>query len=349
VLSEEIGGDERLLNVLYGQFVNAFNRPKLHDAERYAAEFMAIGERRDSEAAVLVAHQLTGMAAFLLGDLERSRGHLEDSLRVGGVDPALLKQYSHGWHPNSALNYLSWNLFALGYPEQARARARESVAISKGKSDLQYVSVLCNGCYLHQMAGDYTAVEANLAVLLDVAERKGIVVFYEVGRVFKGWTEAGRGDFSGAITLICDALAALTATEQAVEHPYLLSILADTYLRAGRLLDAQKQLESALAMVEATEERWYAAELHRLTGEVALVQGNTAEAEMQFQKAIGVARAQSARMWELRAAKRLACLWREAGKPAAAFELLVPVLHGFTEGFDTSDVIEGKALLRELG
>ena len=222
-LCDEIGRDEQLLEVLFGQFINAFNQPKLQNAERHATEFLAIGRRCVSKEAVLVAHQLSGMAAFLLGISCEAAVISRNSLRSSGTDFSRLKQYSHGSHPSTALNYLSWNLFALGYPEQAHARAREALAISKGEPDFHFARVLCNGCYLHQMSGDYDAVEANLRILLDIAERKGIVVFYEVGRVFQGWTQARRGDTSGTIRLICEALAATTATGQTVEYPYQLS------------------------------------------------------------------------------------------------------------------------------
>src|SRR5262245_49212189 len=86
-LCEKIGGENRLLDVLFGQFLSAFNRPKLADAERYAREFMAVGERCSNPAAVLVGHQISGMVAFLQGQLLTSRSHLEDALRAGGTDP----------------------------------------------------------------------------------------------------------------------------------------------------------------------------------------------------------------------------------------------------------------------
>jgi predicted ATPase len=146
--------------------------------------------------------------------------------------------------------------------------------------------------------------------------------------------------------LICEALAA--ATGQTVEYPYQLSILAETYLRAGRFLEAKEQLQKALSVVDTTGERWFQAELHRLAGEAALKQGSTAEAEAQFQRAFDIAREQSARMWELRAAKALARVWQNSGKPAEARGLLAPVIHGFTEGFDTMDLVEGNEILGEL-
>ncbi len=347
-LCEEVGDADRLLEVVYGQFMCAFNRPKLHDAERYAKEFMEVAQRGHNAAALLVAHQLVGMAAFLLGNLVRSRRHLEECLHAESVDRTLLTLYSHGQHPGAALIYLAWALFALGYPEQAHARAREAVAASEGKAAFLYVFALANGCYLHQFCGDCAAVEANLAAMLDLAAEKGIVVFYELARVFQGWTRSCRGAMEDGIELMRDALAKLAEMEQRLEHPYYIAVLAETYLRAARCPEAQEQLDEALRQVQATDERWYEAEVHRLAGEVALARGSAVDAEASFHRALAVARAQSARMWELRAAKKLTRLWREAGKVAEARALLAPVIDAFTEGFETADLMEAKSLLDEL-
>ncbi len=128
----------------------------------------------------------------------------------------------------------------------------------------------------------------------------------------------------------------------------MISILAQTYLQAGRWREAQEQLDVALRRVEDTDERWYESELHRLAGEIALARGEAADAGAQFKRALGVARAQSARMWALRAAIRLARLWRDAGRTAEARALLAPILDGLTEGFELADLVEGRALLDEL-
>ena len=347
-LCEEIGDADRVLEVVYGQFIWAFNRPMLHEAERRAMEFMEIAQRGQNASALAVAYQLNGAAAFLLGDLARSRRLLEDCLRLDGADQALIDLYSHRQYPTFALTYLAWALFALGYPEQAQARAREAIAASEGASAFLYAMALGNGCYLHHFRGDRAAVEANLEALLDLAAEKGIVVFHEVARVFQGWTRACRGAVGDGIELMRDALERLAATEQRVEHPYTISLLGETYLWAGRWPEAQEQLDEALRLVQATDERWYEAELNRLAGEVALARGSDVDADMHFHRALIVARAQSALMWELRAAKSLARLWRKTGKVAKARALLASVLDGFTEGFDTADLIDGRALLDEL-
>jgi predicted ATPase/class 3 adenylate cyclase len=347
-LCEEVGDADRLLEVMYGQFVGAFNRPKLHDAERFASEFMAIAQRDQNASALKVAEYLIGSTAFLLGDLVRARQHLEESLRVDGVDRGGVNRYSHGQYPTFPLTYLAWTVFVLGFPTQGHALAGEAIAVARDRSEFYYAMALSNDCYLHHMCGDCAAVETNIATLLDLSAKKGIVVFHAVARLFEGWTRASRGAPEDGIDLMRDALAKIAATEQKVEHPYKRSILAETCLRAGRWSEAEEQLDEALRLVRATDERWYEAELHRLAAELALAKGDKVNAELKFERALTLATAQSARMWELRAATGLARLWREAGKVNAARALLAPVLGSFTEGLDTRDFIEGKAILDEL-
>ena len=105
-----------------------------------------------------------------------------------------------------------------------------------------------------------------------------------------------------------------------------------------------------MTAVETTKERWYEAEVHRIAGEIALLlpEPGAAKAEVYFERALGVARAQQAKSWELRAAMSMARLWWDQGKAQQARELLAPVYGWFTEGFDTLDLKEAKALLQQL-
>ena len=105
-----------------------------------------------------------------------------------------------------------------------------------------------------------------------------------------------------------------------------------------------------MAAIETTKERWFEAEVRRIAGEVGLKfpEPDTAQAEAYFERALAVARQQQAKSWELRAAMSMARLWRDQGKREEARELLAPVYGWFTEGFDTPDLKEAKALLEEL-
>jgi predicted ATPase len=129
-----------------------------------------------------------------------------------------------------------------------------------------------------------------------------------------------------------------------------LSNLATSYASLGRLEDAWRCVGEAMRAVATTKEKWFEAEVHRIAGDIALLspERDAAKAEAYFERALAVARRQQAKSFELRAAMSLARLWREQGRQQQAHELLAPVYGWFTEGFDTLDLKDAKALLDEL-
>jgi predicted ATPase len=126
--------------------------------------------------------------------------------------------------------------------------------------------------------------------------------------------------------------------------------LAVAHVDLGQLDDAQRCIGEALDTIEKTKERWCEAEAYRLTGRIALkaARPDVGKAQDCFERALAVARKQQAKSWELRASMSLARLWRDQGKVQQARELLAPVYGWFTEGFDTRDLKEAKALLDVL-
>ena len=132
--------------------------------------------------------------------------------------------------------------------------------------------------------------------------------------------------------------------------PLYLSHLAEAHAEFGRVEDARRCISEAMTAVETTKERWCEADVHRIAGDIVLTarEPDAAKAEAYFERALSVARQQQAKCWELRAAMSLARLWRDQGKVQQARELLGPVYGWFTEGFDTRDLKEAKALLDEL-
>jgi predicted ATPase len=145
-----------------------------------------------------------------------------------------------------------------------------------------------------------------------------------------------------------EELARLRANGDEEFLPYSLVLLAEAHGEVGDTAVALGLLDEALARVERTNERLFEAELHRLRGELMLLNTGADQAEACLRRAIEVARAQDAKLWELRAATSLAKLWAEQGKRAQARNLLAPVYSWFTEGFDTADLTDAKALLDEL-
>jgi predicted ATPase len=150
------------------------------------------------------------------------------------------------------------------------------------------------------------------------------------------------------LALLVKGLAAYRATGAALFVPALLTELAEGYGNGGRLSEGLRCLDEVAGLIEVTQERWAEGDMHRARGELLVAIGDFAGAETSFHQAIAVARRQSAKLWELRAATDLARLWRDQGKRTEARDLLVPIYGWFTEGFDTPVLQGAKALLNEL-
>jgi predicted ATPase len=204
--------------------------------------------------------------------------------------------------------------------------------------------------YVHFECGNYTAANVSVDELVALADEKGASYWKVVGGLFRGLLFAVTSRASDAVPTISSNLAAFRAPGTKMMVPLWLSYLSRAYAGIGQLDLAWHSIEEALTMAQATGERWIEAEVHRTAGEVALVgpKRDAAKAETYFDRALAIAHQQQAKSWELRAATSLAALWRDQGKVQQARELLAPVYGWFTEGFDTLDLKEAKALLEEF-
>jgi predicted ATPase len=186
--------------------------------------------------------------------------------------------------------------------------------------------------------------------LLALAEEKGASLMKAIGMLIQGGLLALTGDASKAAQMITSGISACRSTGATFYIPCFLSYLAVAYADIGQFDEAWRCVGEAITAVETTGESWCEAEVHRTAGNIALMspQPDTAKAVACFERALAVARKQQAKSWELRAAMSMARLWRDQGKRNEARNLLAPVYRWFTEGFDTLDLKEAKALLDEL-
>jgi predicted ATPase len=183
-----------------------------------------------------------------------------------------------------------------------------------------------------------------------LADEKGAEMWKAFGLSNKGWSLPSTEECSKVIKLICSGIDALRSTGATWYVPLYLSRLANVRGNVGELDDAWRNIGEAMTMIQKSKERVWEAEVNRIAGEIALKsrEPDPAKAEAYFERALEVARKQQAKSWELRAAMSLARLWRDQGKVQQARELLAPVYAWFTEGFDTRDLKDAKALLEEL-
>jgi predicted ATPase len=187
--------------------------------------------------------------------------------------------------------------------------------------------------------------QAEAAIALCTEQR--FAYYLAWGTTMQGWAQVAQGPDEEGLVQMRHGLPALRATGAAVRLPYYLALLAEACGRTGQASEGLTLLAEALAQAHKTGESWTAAELHRLKGELLLSVSadNHTEAEGWFHQALAIARRQQAKVLELRAAMSLSRLWHSQGKRAAAHALLAPVYGWFTEGFDTADLQEAKALL----
>jgi predicted ATPase len=189
---------------------------------------------------------------------------------------------------------------------------------------------------------------AEAAVALSTAQ--GFPLWVAWGTSLRGWALAMQGQGKEGFAQVRQGIVAWRATGAAVLIPYYCTVLADVADRLGHLEDGLQALAEAHTLVEQHDERWWEVEIARLRGVLLLRQRGTpqAEAETCFLQALEIAHRQEAKSLKLRAAMSRNRLWQQQGKQAEAHELLVPIYGWFTEGFDTADLQEAKALLEAL-
>jgi hypothetical protein len=197
---------------------------------------------------------------------------------------------------------------------------------------------------------DYMTAGSVVDELVALADEKGAEWWKAVGTLMRGEVFGETGNASVAAQTITLGFTAQRSTGATFNIPTFSSCLARAYADLSRFDDAWRSIDEAMAAIETTKDKWWEAQVHRVAGEVALKSPapNAAKAETHFERALAVARQQQAKSWELRAAMSLARLWRDQGKVREARELLAPVYGWFTEGFDTLDLKDAKALLEEL-
>jgi class 3 adenylate cyclase/predicted ATPase len=342
----------QLLAALYGLFVHHIHRSGKHIALQIAGELLRLAERRQDVAARAVGHRSLGLGLMLKGQLVPALTHFERALAL--YDPAdrISPVYLWGSDPRvSSLLFTAWILLFQGYPDRAFRRCREALAAVDESGHAYTTSqALYLTCWLHQIRGEQQVVRERATALVELATENGLSAWAANGMVLHGWAVANGGATEAGIAQLRRGLAAKQAMGVQLHTPGFLGLLAGLYISIKNSGEALKLLDEALARVDRLDERWFEAELHRLKGEALLAcsPDDSAEAESCYQRALAVARSQSARLWELRAATNLACLWRDQGKRGQAHDLLAPVYGWFTEGSDTADLKDARALLDEL-
>jgi predicted ATPase len=233
----------------------------------------------------------------------------------------------------------------MGRADEARARMRRAVATIEDDAFARVVEQWNSSC-LHVMLREPEQAALLAAQAIAAAGEHGFRQFGWGPQMARGWVQAQLGHPNEGASIIREALTAYRANGSLVSIPTRLTWLAEAQALGGAPADGLRTIEEALTVNPA--ERYWRPETLRLRGDIRRQQGDEEPAEADFRDAIALAREMLARAWELRAATSLARLWRDHGRRAEAFDLLAPVYAWFTEGFDTLDLKQAKALLDEV-
>ena len=341
-----------LFSVLYAfQSANlvAFNGDACRDL---AAQFLALAEKQRATVPLMVGHHLMGVSLLVTGDIAEGRGHLDQALAL--YDPAEHRPLGTRFGQDTAVTVLAWRslaLWPLGYPEAALRDADDAL---RNAREIGQAATLMFALFRtsipYTLCGNRAAAVAQAQELVALAEEKGSLFWKAYGMVSQGCVLALAGRASDATEMLISGMAALCTTGTTLWMPFNLLHLARADAELGQFEAAWRCIGEAMTAAETTKQTWCEAEIHRTAGEIALMspEPDAAQAQAHFERAIAIARAQQAKSWELRAATSLARLWRDHGKRQQARDLLAPVYGWFTEGFDTLDLREAKALLDEL-
>jgi hypothetical protein len=348
-LAERLDDRDYQLRTLFGLCVFRLRLPDFRGALALAHQCAAVANRVTDPSTNPTAHWMLGLTLFCLGDLIGGRAHMER------VRDEYLSRRSEivrfGFDQRVyALGILGLALWIEGFPHQARAESRASIAEAL---TLNHPVSLCialwTGCLLSLWVGDLATLERSTTTLLAYTEKHSLDNYHSYGLGFAGELAVQRGDAVTGVRLMRAGLEGLRNARHQVFYSVFLGGLAKWVVAAGDGPEGLRMIGEAVERAERSDEAWYLPELLRIKGELQRTGSapTTGDAEQHFLRSLHLAHRQGALSWELRAATSLARLYQDSRQEEAR-NVLAPVSSRFTEGFDTADLKEAKALLDEL-
>jgi predicted ATPase len=336
--------------VLHGFWVQnyvAFNGDAVREL---SVQFLALAKKQAAMGPLITGHRLMGFSLLHMGEFVEGRAHLDRAIAL--FDPAEHRHLAALGHDArvATLSLRSLALCVLGFRHAALAdteRALKEAREIGQAATLMYALLAASMSYV--VCGDYAKANAITDELIALTDQTGSLFWRSWGMMQRGCVLALTGKASDAVQTITSGITAFRSTGSTTDLSLYLSYLAEAHADLRQFDNATRCIGEAMNVVETTKERWYEAEVNRIAGEIALREPDVAKAEINFERALAVARKQQAKSWELRAATSMARLWRDQGKRQQARGLLASVYGWFTEGFDTLDLKEARALLDTLG
>jgi predicted ATPase len=352
VLCAQVKKTPQLFPTLRGLWRCYRSRGALPTALELGEELYRLAQREAAPTHLLEAHDALGQTLFSMGNYAAAWRHFAQGIPL--IDLTLQDgQARHqGIAPwGACLAYAALALWSLGYPEQALQRCQKALTLAQEFEHPQSQGLVHHlAAYLHHRRRELAAVQAHADAVLTLATAQGVPLDVGLANHLRGWALAMQGERAAGVAQMQQGLTGILAIGQALVKPICLVRMAEAIGYTGNVDHGLRLLAEALAAFETSGRGDMLTEAYRLQGEFLLRQAapDTAQAEACFQQALTMARRQQAKSWELRAATSLGYLWQHQGKRDAARELLAPIYGWFTEGFDTADLQEAKALLQAL-
>jgi predicted ATPase len=348
----QVGETPQLFAVLGGLASFYLVRAEYKTSHKLRSQRLTFAQRLQDPPLLLQAHQGLGSCLFMCGEFVAALEHFDQAIALYNPQQhrflAFPKVYSQGLG--------AWALLALGYSDQAQKRNDEALTLGRElPSPFERAYTLFHTAMFHLCRREGLAAQKLSEKAMTLATELGFSMMLAWVTITRGWALVEQGEGEEGLAQMRQGLAAFRATGAELGRPTWLGAMAEACGKVGQVEEGLSLLAEALAAVHKTGECLSEAELYRVKGSLTLrskVQGQKSqvcdEAEASFQQAIEVARRQSAKYWELRASTSLARLWQTQGKQEEAHKMLAEIYGWFTEGFDTKDLQEAKALLEEL-
>jgi predicted ATPase len=314
-------------------------------------QMLRLAQRTGDPVLIALAHLALGRAAHYVGEFASAKAHEEHMVALYDPQRHHALSFTYGMDPGVySLIWVSWILWLLGYPDQALKRIQDAIALAQELDHPHSLGLAVGfaGMIHLYFLREFEAAQAYVEPMVELSAKEGLAFHEAFGITMRGSVRFEAGEVEEGIEQMLRGRGSIEATGVRAWRTMVFAELAEMHGKAGQAEQGLSVLGETLALVEETDERFYEAESHRLQGELLLMQDDETEAEVSFQKAIEVARRQQAKSWELRAAISLSRLWGKQGKREEARELLSEIYNWFTEGFDTADLKEARALLEEL-
>ena len=349
-LCDQIGAAPQLFPVLYGLCIFHWVRGHLRTARSIADEMLSIAVKADDSALLLIAHYSLGGVTYHIGDYRAALGHLNEAWSRYDEKKHAALAFAYGvdfgvW----ILNYLGLTHLVLGFPDEGLRASQEALTLARR---LNHPLSLSNALIFNAMNSthrrDWASVRSFGEAAAALCREHGFLHYLAITTAQIAWTFPHLGSIDEGIEMGRQGISACMETGMNITMPLGLAHQSEGLLVGQQTDAALKSTDQALALSETNGEHAYDCLIHCCRGDVFRELDEPDRARQEYEEAIAIAKKQGAKFWELRAAMSMARLWRDQGKRDEARDLLAPVYGWFTEGFDTRDLREAKALLEEL-